>query len=71
MTFYFLLVSNLPLQHRREYADRHMKCKTMYQAEKLENITQEATRLKVDILGLTDVRWLKSGNFQCDSHISI
>ena len=40
----------------------------MYQARKLENITQEATQLKVDILGLLEVRWLESGNLQCDPH---
>ena len=45
--------------------------RTMYQAGKLENITQEATRLKVDIMGLAEVIWLESGNFQCDSHTLI
>ena len=45
--------------------------RTMYQAGKLENITQEATQLKMDILGLADVRWLESGNLQCDSHTLI
>ena len=45
--------------------------RTMYQAGKLENIKQEATRLKVDILGLADDRWLESGNLQCDSHTLI
>ena len=36
--------------------------RTMYQAGKLDNITQEATQLKVDIFGLAEVRWLESGN---------
>ena len=45
--------------------------RTMYQAGNLENITQEDKRLKVDILGLAEVRWLESGNLQCDSHILI
>ena len=41
---------------------------TMCHAGKLENITQKATRLKLDILGLPEVRWLESGNLHCDSH---
>ena len=45
--------------------------KTMYQAGKLENITQEATRLKVDMLVLAEVRWLESDNLQCDPHTFI
>ena len=45
--------------------------RTMNQAGKLENITQEATQLKVDILGLAEVRWVESGNLQCDSHTLI
>ena len=45
--------------------------RTMYQDGKLENITQDATRLKVDILGLAEVRWFESGNLQCDPHTLI
>ena len=48
-----------------------MECQTRYQTGKLENIIQEATRLKVDILGLAEVIWLESGNLQCDSHTLI
>ena len=45
--------------------------RTMYQAGKLKNITNEATRLKVDILGLAEGRWLDLRNFQCASHTLI
>ena len=36
---------------------------TMYQAGKLDNVEQEIKRLKIDILGISEVRW--TGNGQC------
>ncbi len=45
--------------------------RTMHQAGKLENISQEATRLKVDIMGLAEVRWLDSGKLVSGDHTLI
>ena len=42
-----------------------MECGTMNQPGKLECITREASRLKLDVLGLSEVRWKTSGR-ACD-----
>lgn len=34
---------------------------TLYQSGKMENVTQEMTRLKVDILGISEARWTGKG----------
>ena len=43
----------------------------MHQPGKLENINQEAARLKVDMMGLAKVRWLDSGKLISDYYIFI
>ena len=43
----------------------------MHQAGKLQNIKEEAIRLKVDILGLAEVRWLGSGKLVSEDHTLI
>ena len=43
----------------------------MYQPGKFECIQIEANRLKIDILGLTDVRWTKSGKLTTDNHMMV
>ena len=45
--------------------------RTMYQAGKLENIVIETKRMGIDIMGLTEVRWLQSGKILCHDHTLI
>ena len=45
--------------------------RTMHQTGKLQNVKEEAIRLKVDILGLAEVRWLGSGKLVSDVHTLI
>ena len=45
--------------------------RTMHQAGKLQNVKEEAIRLKVDILGLAEVRWLGSGKLVSEDHTLI
>ena len=45
--------------------------RTMHQAGKLQNVKEEAIRLKVDILGLAEVRWLGSGKLASEDHTLI
>ena len=40
--------------------------RTLYQCGKLENVKKEMTRLKINILGINETRWLKNGNFMID-----
>ena len=40
--------------------------RTLYQCGKLENVKKEMTRLKINILGISETRWLKNGNFIID-----
>ena len=44
---------------------------TMHQAAKLQNVKEEAIRLKVEILGLPEVRWLGSGKLGSEDHTLI
>jgi hypothetical protein len=37
--------------------------RTLLQTGKLENLKVEMKRLKIDILGVSEMRWLKSGDF--------
>ena len=55
---------------RKPYNDA-MRCgtsnvRTMNTTGKLENIKLEMKRLRVNILGLTEVRWLDGGDFYSD-----
>ena len=43
----------------------------MNQPGKLECITREASRLKLDVLGLSEVRWKNSGKYTTDEHVMI
>ena len=43
----------------------------MHQVGKLQNVKEEAIRLKVDILGLAEVRWLGSGKLVSEDHTLI
>ena len=43
----------------------------MNQHGKLECITREASRLKLDVLGLSEVRWKNSGKCTTDEHVMI
>ena len=45
--------------------------RTMYQAGKLENIVLETKRMGIDIMGLTEVRWLQSVKIVCNDHTLI
>ena len=40
--------------------------RTLYQSGKLENVKQEMTRLNINILGISETRWSKSGHFMID-----
>ena len=41
--------------------------RTWYQCGKLENVKKEMTRLKINILGINETRWLKNSNFMIDN----
>ena len=45
--------------------------RTMHQVGKLQNVKEEAIRLKVDILGLAEVRWLSSGKLVSEDLLSL
>ena len=45
--------------------------RTMYQAGKQENIVLETKRMRIDIMGLAEVRWLQSGKIACNDHTLI
>ena len=45
--------------------------RTMYQPGKFECIQREASRLKIDILGLAEVRWTKSGTLTAHDHVIV
>ena len=45
--------------------------RTMNQPGKLECITREASRLKLDVLGLSEVRWKNSGKCTTDEYVMI
>ena len=40
--------------------------RTLYQSGKLENVKQEMRRLNINILGISETRWSKSGHFMID-----
>ena len=35
---------------------------TLYQAEKFDNLKREAERMKLDVVGVSEVRWTGSGH---------
>ena len=41
--------------------------RTLYQCGKLENVKKEMTRLKINILGINKMRWLKNSDFMIDN----
>ena len=41
--------------------------RTLYQCGKLENVKKEMTRLKINILGINEMRWPKNGYFMIDN----
>ena len=43
----------------------------MYQPGKFECIQREASRLKIDILGLAKVRWTKSDKLTTENHVMV
>ena len=45
--------------------------RTMHQAGKFQSVKEEAIQLKVDILGLAEVRWLGSGKLVSEDHTLI
>ena len=45
--------------------------RSMYQPGKFECIQREASRLKIDILGLAEVRWTESGKLTTDDHVMV
>lgn len=45
--------------------------RTLYQDGKLQNVTKEMKRNKVDILGISEARWTSSGKFNTDGTVLI
>ena len=45
--------------------------RTLYQKGKLNNVVHEIERIKIDILGIAEVRWTQKGIFQKDEHTVI
>ena len=45
---------------------RTRNMRTLYQYGKLENVKKEMTRLKINILGINEMRWLNNGDFMKD-----
>ena len=43
-----------------------MECKDFVGKRKLENVKQEMKRNRLNILGLTEVRWRNGGQFESD-----
>ncbi|XP_042883267.1 uncharacterized protein LOC122260182 [Penaeus japonicus] len=42
--------------------------RTLFQAGKLENVTQEMSRMKINILRICETRWKHNGDFQTDDY---
>ena len=63
--------SKLRLQTHRRELGVSLNVHTMNQPGKLECITREASRLKLDVLGLSEVRWKNSGRCTTDEHVMI
>ncbi len=45
--------------------------RTLYQQGKLDNVKKEMKRMKVDILGMAEVRWTGAGSFKSDGYTMI
>ena len=59
------------MQLTREDKNSKWNVRTMYQPGKFECIQRQASRLKIDILGLTEVRLTKSGKLTTDDHVML
>ena len=56
---------------RDEIKIRTWNVRTMFQSRKLENIKQEMSRLKVNVLGLCEIRWSGAGKISEEEQILI
>ena len=45
--------------------------RTLYQAGKLDNALKEMDNMKLDLLGISECKWIESGTFVKDDHIII
>ena len=68
-TFDRHLVTACNLRKKTKIATWNVR--TMNQPGKLECITREASRLRLDVLGLSEVRWKNSGRCTTDEHVMI
>ena len=59
------------MQPTREDKNSNMECTYYVPTVKFECIQREASRLKIDILGLAEVRWTKSGKRTTDEHVMV
>lgn len=57
--------SNTLKIHRKNLKIATWNVRSMFQAGRLENVTTEMQRMQIDILGVSEVRWLQSG--KCDT----
>lgn len=42
--------------------------RTLLETGKLKNVTIEMNRLQIEILGVSETRWMNSGNFESDDY---
>ena len=55
--------------YKEQYCIRTWKIRSMNQG-KLEVVKQEMTRVNVDILGISELKWTGMGEFNSDDHLS-
>ena len=55
---------------KEQYCIETWNVKSIKQS-KLEVVKQEMTRVNVDILGISELRWTGTGEFNSDDHLSI
>ena len=46
---------------------RKLEC-SVYESGKLEVVKQEMTRVNIDILGISELKWTEMGEFNSDDH---
>ena len=68
-TFYRQPVTACNLRDKTRIATWNVR--TMYQLGNFECIQREDSRLKIDILGLAEVRWTKSGKLTTYDHVMV